>query len=528
MRRGVPLAGLIAVLALGTAVPAGALASGSYTVSACSPTTSPGAWQQVSTFPTGMTSGNQCGGPMIGPIGGGDAGALYGEDLVGFTNSVPAGAQAGWSFTAPAGTTITAVSYYRSLDTGNDGDWIAGLLDAGGARLDICHTNPTPCSDPNNQVAVTLSGLSSSGLFFGVECAPVAPDTDCLAGSTQHFAQADMYSVKVTLAETATPAASNFAGALWGGGVVWGSAPVTFDASDSSGIAQVAVDGPGGQVALQPQSCDYSQTQPCPQLPNGSLNVDTTQLHDGPQTLTLLVNNAAGNTLSVQSPSLVIDNNGPPPPGTLAGSPVAGNDNAIQLTWSDPANPPEPVTAAYAQICQGSCPAAIAVSFSGSAQLSVPGPGTYGVRLWLIDSAGRGGPANAATTTVVVPSPSVTGPTGPTGSTGLSMPAPAPALRLSHRLAGRLLTLTVRLPKGASSAVTVVLRAYHGAYLFALRRRHVKARHGVATVRFELSSRELHATKVSLSATVAHATSKTITLKHLPARSWAQRFLAGS
>jgi hypothetical protein len=516
MRRGVPLAGLFAVLALGTAVPAGALASGSYTVSACSPTTSPGAWQQINTLPTAMTSGNQCGGAMIGPIGGGDAGALYGEDLVGFTSAVPAGAQAGWSFTAPAGTTITAVSYYRSLATGLSNDWLAGLFDAGGAQLDVCSTNPHPCSDPNNQVAVTLSGLSTPGLFFGVECVPVAPDADCLAGSTQHFAQADMYSVRVTLAETATPSASNFAGALWSGGVVWGSAPVTFNASDSSGISQVAVDGPGGQVALQPQSCDYSQTQLCPQLPNGSLSVDTTQLHDGPQTLTLLATNAAGNTLSVQSPSLVVDNNGPPPPATLAGSPVAGNDTAIQLTWSDPANPPEPVTAAYAQICQGACPAAIVVSFSGSAQVAVPGPGTYGVRLWLTDSAGRGGPADAATTTVVVPSPSVTGPTGPTGSTGPSKPARAPALRLSHRLAGRLLTLTVRLPKGASSTVTVVLRAYHGAHRFALHKRHVTARRGTATFRFELGSRELHATKLSLTASAAHATGHTIALTHLP------------
>ena len=513
MRRGVPLAGLLAVLALGAAVPAAALAAGSYTVSACSPTTSPGAWQQINTFPTGMTSGNQCGGPMIGPVGGGDAGALYGEDLVGSTNSVPAGAQAGWSFTAPAGMTITAVSYYRSLDTGNDGDWIAGLLDAGSSRLDICHTNPVPCTDPNNQVPVTLSGLSTSGLFFGVECAPVAPDADCLAGSTLHFAQADMYSVKVTLSETATPSVSNFAGALWGGGVVWGSAPVTFNASDSSGISQVAVDGPGGQIALQPQSCDYSQIQPCPELPNAGVSVDTTQLHDGAQTLTLVVTNAAGNTLSVQSPSVVVDNNGPPPPATLSASAVARSDAAVQLTWSDPANPPEPVTSAYAQLCQGSCPAAIAVSLSGSAQVAVPGPGTYGVRLWLTDSAGRGGPANAATTTVVVPS---TGPTGPTGATGPPKPSRTPALRLSHRLAGRLLTLTARLPKGASSAVTVVLRAYHGAHRFALRTRHVKARHGVATVRFELSSRELHATKLSLSASAAHATSKTITLKHLP------------
>jgi hypothetical protein len=88
-------------------------------------------------------------------------------------------------------------------------------------------------------------------------------------------------------------------------------------------------------------------------------------------------------------------------------------------------------------------------------------------------------------------------------------------LLLSHHLAGRLLTLTVTLPKGASSAVTAILRAYNGNHRFALHERRVTARHRIATVRFKLTSRELRATKISLEASAAHATSKTITLTHL-------------
>jgi len=510
MRRRVALAGLVAVLALGAAVP-GALASGNYTVSACSPSSSAGAWQQVDSAPSSMTSGNLCGGPMIGPAGSGDSGSLYGEDLVGSATEVPSGAETGWTFTAPAGTVITGVSYYRALNTApGSGDWVAGLFAADGTRIDTCETEPDPCSSPNNQVAMTFNGLSTSGLFFGIECAAVSPDTGCLPGSSLHFVQAQMYSVRVTLSETSAPTVSNLGGALWSGGVVWGSMPVTFDASDSSGIAEVAIDGSAGQVAVQPQSCDYSKTQPCPQLPDGGSSVDTTQLRDGAQTLMLLVTNAAGNTLSVRSPTVVVDNNGPPAPASLTASAVAGNEKAVQVTWSDPANPPEPVTGAFAQLCQASCPAATAINPSGSATLAVPSPGTYGVRLWLTDSAGRGGPANAATTTVVVP------PGGPTGPTGPTKPSRAPALNLSHELKGRLLTLTVKLPKGASSAVTVTLRAYQGTHRFALHKRHVTAHGRVAAVRFELSSRELHATKLSLSASAAHTTGKTITLTHLP------------
>ena len=335
---------ILATLSLVAITPGAANASGSYTVTACSPTTSPGAWQQVNTFPGAMTSGNQCGGPTIGPLGGGDPGAIFGEDLIGSTVHSPSGAQAGWSFTAPAGTTITAVSYYRNIDTaGGNLDWLAGLLAANGAQLDTCETGS--CSKPNNQVAVTLTGLSTSGLFFGIECEPVSPDSDCLAGGTEHYAQADMYSAKVTLSETATPSVSNLGGALWVGGVVWGSRPVTFSTSDPSGISQVALDGPDGQIALQPQSCHYSQTQPCPQLSSGSLELNTTALHDGAQTLTLLVSNAAGNTSTVQSPAVIVDNNGPPAPTRLTATAVGGGSDALDLSWSDPANAPQPVSA---------------------------------------------------------------------------------------------------------------------------------------------------------------------------------------
>jgi hypothetical protein len=439
--RALVLAGLL----LAAATPSAASAAGSYTVTACSPTMSAGAWEQVNAFPSALSSANACGGPAIGPLAGGDPGALYGEDLVGATAHSPSGAQAGWTFTAPAGTTITAVSYYRSLETGSNGDWVAGLLAANDAPLDTCRSNPDPCSKPNNQVPVTLSGLSTSGLFFGIECEPVGPDTDCLAGGAEHDAQADMYSAKVTLSEPGTPSVSSLAGALWAGGVVWGSEPVTFNAADLSGISQVALDGPGGQLALQPQSCDYSQTQPCPELSSGSLGMNTTQLHDGAQTLTLLVTNAAGNTTSVQSPTVVVDNSGPPAPSSLTATPVGGGSDAIDLSWSDPANPPQPVSGAFAQLCQIACGGNIALNGSGGAQLTAPGPGTYTIRLWLVDQAGRGSAANAATAAVTVPAPPTTTPTG------TSKPKAKPTLKVgSLSWHDGLLKLTVSgLPKGA-------------------------------------------------------------------------------
>jgi hypothetical protein len=436
---------VLASLAVGALEPAAATAAGAYTVSACSPATSAGAWQQVNTSTAGMSAGNQCGGPPIGPVGGGDTGALYGEDLTGSASNTASGAQAGWSFTAPAGATITAVSYYRSLSTAVGGDdWVAGLFEAGGTPLDTCQSNPNACSSPNNQVPVARSGLSTSSLFFGVECQPMAPDTSCLAGGTQHDAQAAMYSIKVTLSEPGVPTIANLGGPLWSGGIASGTQAVTFAASDPSGISQVAIDGPGGQIALDPQSCDYSQTQPCPELPSGSLAVNTSQLHDGTQTVTLLVTNAAGNTATIQSPPLTVDNNGPPAPANLTATPVGAGSDVIDLSWSNPANPPEPVSGAFAQLCQASCGTAQPLNGSGGAQLTAPGPGTYTIRLWLVDQAGKGSAANAATTSVTVPAapPSKPPASGTTKHAALKI-----RTLIWHR--GLLVVRITGLPKGA-------------------------------------------------------------------------------
>ena len=501
MRPRAAIAAFAVAAALGAALPTAADAAGSYTVNACSPTTSAGAWQQVNTNTSSMASGNECGGPMIGPVGSGDGGSLYGEDLVGSSTLVSSGSEAGWQFTAPTGTTITAVSYYRAIETiAGAAYWQAGLFAADGASLDICETDPTPCSRPNNQVAVSLGGLDTSGLFFGIYCDSVSPST-CGPGATEHDAQAEMYSIAVTLSETGLPSVSGLGGRLWGGGVVWGTETVTFSAADPSGIAQVAVDGPAAQVMLQPQSCNYSQTQPCPDLPSGGVSVNTAMLPDGTQTLSLLVTNAAGNTETLQSPSVVGDNDGPPAPAQFSASAITGSATAVQLTWSDPLNPPQPVASAEAEVCQATCGSPVALAATGSAQLPVPGAGTYGVRLWLIDTAGRGGPANAATASVTVP------------SIPPPAPSPEPSLKLTHKLSAHRLTLTATVPKAVSGVVAFTLRAYHGSKRVALTNRIVRVTDEKAVLRLVLSRSELKASKISVSVTAAHARTATIVFK---------------
>ncbi|MEA2195909.1 MAG: hypothetical protein QOG42_2658 [Solirubrobacteraceae bacterium] len=306
--------------------------AGSYVVTACSPTNAPGLWTETNTFPTALSTGNNCGGPAIGPLDGSHAGALYAEDVLNSPANIPDGSHAGWTFTAPAGTTITAISYYRSLSAYNDQDIPSGLYTADGSALEECRI-PWPfvppasihCDKPNNQVPVTFSGLNTSSLFLGVKCQIVTGALACNGGGAPlHAAKADVYSARVTLSESVAPTLTNVAGAAWGGGTVTGVVRVTFAASDASGIQQQIVRSETGQtVTSATNPCDFTLAQPCPQQPSGALSIDTRRVADGPHSFSLIVSDSAGNTQISTSPVVQVRNAAattPPPPPPAPGS----------------------------------------------------------------------------------------------------------------------------------------------------------------------------------------------------------------
>jgi hypothetical protein len=496
---------MIAVAAVSAAV----AWAGSYTVSACSPFATAGPWSEVDTFPAGLTAGNMCGGPAVGPLGGGNEGALYAEDNTDDAGtSIPNGAQAGWSFTAPAGTVVTGVNYYRDFEIyPTSDDFVVGLFEAGGGRLETCQgtfQNDYTCSVPNNQAPASFSGLSTRALFFGVECQLQPSEEHCLSGSPGHqLVTADMYSVMVTLTEQSSPVVSNESSSLWGGGVVSGTVPLSFQASDPSGIEGLAVrDGTTVGVSDQ-ESCDFTETTPCPQLEPGQIDVDTTRFPDGHAEVSLVVSDAAGNTTVVASPPVVIDNNGPAAPASLTASPVSAGSDVVNLAWSDPVNPPEPVTGAFVQLCQATCTPAVGVSAAGAAQLTAPSPGSYTVRLWLVDSAGKGGPQNAATTAVTIPAATPT-------EKGKEGGRPRP-LRISEDRRGARLSVTVHIPVGEHGPVTIHLDILHDKRLLLAARREVKPGRGIAQAVFVLSKRLRREPKLVLAASADGTRSERLT-----------------
>lgn len=485
------------------AVAAASALAGTYTVSSCSPLTKPGPWSEVDDFPSGLTVGDLCGGPEAGPLGGGNQGALYAEDNTENAGTdIPGSAQAGWSFTAPAGMTVAGLTYYRSLEiVPTSDDFVVGMFSAEGTPLETCQgtaANGYTCSLPNNQVPASIGGLDASGLFFGVKCELQDSEEYCLSGSPGHqLATADMYSISVTLAEEGAPTLSSESGALWEGGVVSGTVPLRFDASDPSGIRQATVTDQGTTVASVSEPCAYTQTVPCPQQQPGTIDIPTTALPDGATQLTLSVTDAAGNTTSATSPPLVIDNDGPPPPSGLAAKAVGGGSNAISLTWSDPPGPPAPIASADAELCQTSCSVPVSLSPSGSGRLTAPGPGLYTIKLWLIDSTGKGGPANAASTTVTVPTSSTGKPGGKTTTLG--------KLRIRARRHGDRLKVSVIVPAGERGPVTIRLERRHDKRLRLLKEHKARPRHRVARTVFVLPKRARRARAVVLDASAASA-----------------------
>ncbi|MHB8694361.1 MAG: hypothetical protein ACYDHH_24240 [Solirubrobacteraceae bacterium] len=382
---------------------------------------------------------------------------MFAEDLASNPPAaVPDLTTAGWQLTAPAGTTITALSYYASVQTGifGGGDgWFAGWMadgkrlgGSGGNKTYYCVSNllvPGACQVLDNRTALTASGLSASTLFFGIGCEQVEGAPVCHTALTGQSptVQADLYSATVTITDPASPTVTNEAGGVWQAGTTSGSAvPLSFTASDPAGIQSVRVLGPPpGNVVLasQSESCDFTQVQPCPEVPSGQIQVDTTKLVNGPESVQLAVTNAAGTTTTVTGPTFTVVNGALVPQNFSATADGPGS-NAIDLTWTNPTPPQgDQFTGAFAQLCPsaGACGQAQQLpSSSGSATITAPGPGVYTVRLWLTDKAGKAGSQHAATALVQVAGPTgpsgptgTSGPTGPTGSTGPTAACRCPA-----------------------------------------------------------------------------------------------------
>jgi hypothetical protein len=498
---------ITAVLAAAVwAFPVTALAAGSYQVSACNfapeGTNNSWVWSNTDTAqPSHYAEHASC--PYQPGASGGKAdqeGGLSTTDALGLANGAEPGTSAGWSFSAPAGTTITGITYERYIGHSLDPDnyWSPalradGTILPGETCLDTVENGENCSVGAPGTVdgPATITGLAAHELSLGIRCqAPTGQE--CITGATQHAVWAAMYGATVTLSDTTPPTLSAPTGALWGpgeaGGFHKGPESIKVSAQDvGGGVATILLSADGHPVASYAAACNFTLAQPCPSSTGPqTLSLPTTQLSDGKHTLELAAIDAAGNPSSTATTQITVENTPPPPPLALAATPTQAGGSTFTLTWSDPPGQIAPITGALYEVCpargQGTCTAPSSAPPAGPANLTLPGPGEWSIALWLTNAAGNTNRANAAYATVAVPT------TIPTAHESKPSKTPVPPrIYLTATVRGQVLAVHVTGPPNGKVRVNVTGTIGRNTILFA--RKTAALNHGRLSVTFRLGRR---------------------------------------
>ncbi len=500
----VSIAVLLGVIASAPATPA--LATGSYQVGACNlaPEAANNSWTWATNDPAQPSQYAEhvnCPYRVGGSGGKADQeGGLSTTDALGLSSGAMPGTSAGWTFAAPAGTTITGITYERyighSLDPKNS--WSPALradgsIVPGETCLDTVENGET-CSvgGPPGMGGepARITGLSAHELSLGIVCqAPTGEE--CVTGATQHAVWAAMYGATVTLSDATPPTLSAPSGALWGSGAAdgfhKGTESVAVAAQDvGGGVASITLSVDGQPMETYTSPCNFTFAQPCPSSTGTqTLTLPTTQLSDGKHTLTLVATDAAGNQSNVAPEEITVDNSAPAAPVGLSATPTQAGGSTFTVTWNDPQGQVAPITGAFYQVCpasgSGSCSAPAAAPAAGPATVTVPGPGSWSIAVWLSNAAGNASPANAARANVVV-APSKSGGSGSGQGTTTT-----PKIHVTETLRGRKLIVHVAGP--ASGLVRVRFTGRLKGRVVACAAKRGVLKHGHLTVTFKLGPR---------------------------------------
>jgi hypothetical protein len=515
-------------------LPSQAFAAGSYQVSACNfaPEAVNNSWVWATNDPAQpahYAEHANCPYRLGGSGGKADQeGGLSTTDGLELSSGATPGTSAGWTFTPPAGTTITGLTYERyighSLDPRNS--WSPalradGAIVSGETCLDSVQNGETclvggPPGAGGEPARIT--GLSAHELSLGIVC-QAPPEDECVTGATEHAAWATMYGATVTLSDPTPPTLSAPSSALWGEGEASGfhkgTESVAVAAADvGGGVASIVLSADGRPVETYSAPCKFTFAQPCPSSTGTqTLTLPTTQLSDGSHTLTLVATDAAGNQSTLASHNITVENSSPPPPVGLSATPTQAGGSTFTATWTDPAGQVAPITGALYQICpasgSGSCSAPATAPAAGPATVTVPGPGSWSIAVWLTNAAGNASPAAAAHTSVVVP------PSGPGGSgsgTGTGHSAGTkPTIRVTETLRGRELVVHVSGP--ASGRVHVGFTGRLRGRTVASTAKTVALKRGRLTVVFKLGPRTAAHALIRVSAKLDHELAVTSTLR---------------
>lgn len=311
MRRcSIAVVSLLAGLALSGAATTETASAGTYPVTACTGSTPliNKAWQSFNNNEGYLGTYAHCGSEDVtegSPITSGLAAA----DVLELSTNVPAGAMAGWRFTAPAGDTIGAIGIDRDLYRQSEG-WAPQIVEADGRSLPGESCSPYGACEVSGEAVHT--GLDTTSLAIELACEPLpGQPTVCANGFSQHSARVELNSATVTVTDEQPPQITSTSGSLFAGGLVSGAISGTIDGSDNSGVQYARVFVDGAQVAQQMLTCNFTLPAPCPATSSSQLSLDTTVLANGPHRIQAAVVDAAGNQALGSPIQVTVDNPGP-------------------------------------------------------------------------------------------------------------------------------------------------------------------------------------------------------------------------
>jgi len=227
-----------------------------------------------------------------------------------------------------------------------------------------------------------------------------SPKHDFCSARGQNYIRT--FSAEATVVDGTAPSVGVVQGStLTQGQWVRGKQSFNYDASDNVGVKGVVALVGGGSRGSDQRDCDYSLRVPCISGP-GRIEINTAEAPEGPQPLTVVAEDAAGNRAESGAVTVRIDNTAPGVvPVGVAGGETWRNSNDFDLAWANSSEGDRaPITAAHFRLCHSGDECVSGdrggAGIAGIDNLAVPSPGEWELRLWREDAAGNQQSANAS------------------------------------------------------------------------------------------------------------------------------------
>jgi hypothetical protein len=412
---------LVASILAAVLIMSGTTIAGSYQVSEECTGAAPlvnDSWQPFDNNASYLETSSNCGNsPVTG--GSSSTSGLAAADVLQLSTNVPAGASAGWRFTAPEGDTISAITLDRDLYEQSEG-WTPKVIDAEGNPLpgETCPFNAGAGGCEISGTS-TQNGLDTSSIAIELLCNPEpAQLTACANGFSEHDARVELGGATVTIEDREPPQITSTRGSLFAGGLVHGVLFGMVEGADSSGVQYARLYVDGTQVAEETNSCDFAQPAPCPTRSSDQFSLGTSTLSSGPHEIQVALTDAAGNQTLTTLVQIMVDHTPPSTPsGVLVNSQASSAwiNRPATISWSNPSQPADdPISQVNWIACVGSETSVPAIGCETEQHQGSPvdsltfnptqypaftnqPQGLYTVFVWLQDAIGNTSQANSAT-----------------------------------------------------------------------------------------------------------------------------------